>query len=298
MTSALKKRTIYILLTITSVLLVLLFIGKLNSKKNSEVRPITTSMLNPKYADSIASIAIKTPQSQKEITLTKTDSVWTGIAKNDDDLQGVVWPVQLQTVNNLISISTKVAKMYIKSDSNSSWNTLSVTQDKASTIIFTGEDGQILSELYFGVINPITERISMRSAAKQTVYETDDVISVYLTTDVSFWADPYIYPQAVTGMSDNDSKSLLRHGQVVAKPADNAFPCIKSILKEFDNSAAVSLSIYSTQNSTHNSTEFLVIPTFIASPTVTAHEKSAIAAYNYAYIISGWTEKKLVSEEK
>lgn len=283
-----QQKTLIVLSSVAAAL-VLLFICSQCTFKKSAAKNISSALLNEKYKDEVERIIISCPD--EIVTLTNADSFWTGV---NSALPGLVWPANAQTVGNLITASINITKMYIKSDKKSSWHSLSVTDSDSIKLSFIGKDGQTVSQLYFGKTNALTGRIAVRSGAKVTVYEMDDSIATYLTAQTSFWADPYVYPRAVTGMSDSQSQTMLRHGQIVYAPETLTQAPVKVITKEFENSAVSTISIYSLDKDA--ASDYLVIPSFTPSPASTPTERQAISSCNYAYTISAWTEQKLISE--
>jgi len=252
--------------------------------------PLQLSLLNPKYSESVAKIQIQLPQQEHYLELERHDTFWTGsyCQLSGYSASSEIWPADISQVKNLISSASKVCKFYKKADSVSNYNRLSVTKEQAAVLRFYGQDNQILSELYFGIDNTATNRIAVRSSAKPTVYELSDDITVFLKDDTSFWCDPYIYPQWITGMSDEEAKQLLRHGQLFPLPPETEKYSILN--KDFGNGAEVSLHIY------QGSDSFVVVPLCVPSKTVSAVEKRAVESLAYAYSVSAWTMQHVKSE--
>lgn len=301
-----KDRSIVFLRASLLFLMIIFAVGIVVKNNGAKVESIETALVNPKYINDISEIEIRIPKDgNRSVPIDKTiptesvsieyeyvllshkGALWTG---KSSEQKGAEWPVSKPTVENLISNATNIVKMYKKSDNIKNWQSLSVTENTAKTLIFKGKDGNYISQLYFGVENPITNRVSVRSAARQSVYEMEQSIMNFMTTQSSFWCDPYLYPQYVTGLNDSESSSFLRHGQV-AKAIEMSEKPVQTVKKSFGNGAELVLKIFKQQ-----SNDYYVVPTFTSSVTSGAQERKAISSLSYSYTISAWTYEKLLEE--
>lgn len=294
------QKWIHFLIIFIFILLALLCISFTPLFKRNNPIPIQSALLNPKYHNDIAQIIIKSPKNgstsdtmnETELVLTKSDSIWVGSYQGAEvGIEHEKWPASKETVENLITSSETILKMYKISDSVSHWNSFSVSEGQAFELLFVEANGTTISDLFFGLENPLTNRIAVRSGSKQTVYEVDNSFSTFLTTDDSFWCDPYLYPQAVTGLSTSEEQSFLRHGKITTKSSINQNAFIQKKKKDFGNGAEVVLSIFQSGD------EFCVVPVFTASPACTNSEKECIFSLSYVYTISSWTYQKLLEEK-
>lgn len=279
-----SKRTTLVLTGVVCFLLLTYVLSMRYTSQRSQVKTVTSALLNPKYKDTVTQIEITDGPS---LTLKKVGSLWIG----QTDSAGT-WPVQKSTIENLITNATNIIKMYTKADNVRSWGTLHVTPESARKLVFMDTDGQIVSELYFGLENALTNRIAVRSGTRQTVYEVEQTIETYLTTDRSFWCDPYLYPQYVTGASDAAVQSVLRRGPLVDVAPQQTAPA-QILNQDFENGARVMLRLYPQPGGE----QYLVSPRFISSPAASATEKAAIESFSYCYSMSSWTYQKLSKHE-
>ncbi|MFA6937498.1 MAG: hypothetical protein WCQ67_04640 [Treponema sp.] len=301
-----KDKSIVFLQALLFVLVIIFAVCIIVKKNGSKVESIETALVNPKYINNISEIEIRIPKDgnrsvpidktvttksvsieYENILLSNHGTLWTGKSSEQD---GAEWPVSKTTVENLIGSSTNIIKMYKKSDNIKNWQSLSVTESTAKTLIFKGKDGSYISQLYFGVENPITNRVSVRSAARQSVYEMDQSIMNFMTTQSSFWCDPYLYPQYVTGLNNSEISSFLRHGQISAVKEITEKP-VQLVKKSFGNGAEVLLKIYK-----QTTNDYYVVPTFSSSVASGYQERNAISSLSYSYTISAWTYEKLIEE--
>lgn len=274
--------------------------------KKNKVKAIESALVNPKYAATIQEIKIKIPTSEETLILHKSGTIWTGtnVASTDraitKDISAPqsnmkeIWPASTQTATNIIQSATKVVSMYIKSDNNKSWNSLGVDENNARTVTFYTSSGEIVSELYFGMENNNTNRVYVRSGKNLTVYEIDNEITTFLTTETSFWCDPYLYPLSLIGASEKETQTALRHGKLIELDTSKG-EYATTINKDFGNGAEIKLSIYK-GNAVADETDYYVFPSFIPSPAFTEEEKAAVASLSYAYSISSWTYEKLIKQ--
>lgn len=282
------------------VILILIFVTAVFVKSGKEKNAyIKTVLLNPKYENSISQITIDVPGSEK-LFLKKTGNIWYGEQySGTDESEKILWPADKNTVENLIKNSIKIKKLYKKTDLIKNHKKLNLTEESARKINFYSNDGQLLSEIYFGKENSLTSRIALRSSAKKDVYETEDDYSFYLNTQSYLYADPYIFPLAVTSFSKQEESSLLRHGIINGFTKDNErikneIP-VNTLRKDFADGSTVTLKIYSLKENKQN--QYTVVPYFKPSPAAGIEEMNIINKFNYTYSISSWTYEKIILQQ-
>lgn len=271
---------------ILALILVLSFLP-LNGRNRAET--MESALLNPARADDISRIVISR-KGQGSVTIFREPNVrfWTGSDSRSDDR--LLWPADYQTVENLVSVLTSTATFYVKARKLSAWDNLGVDEKNAVCVQAYDSDGAVLAWLYFGFDDPLTQRLAFRTWSAQTVYETDLRIKSFLSTDESFWADPFIFPQCVTEYSRAREEGILRRGRLAAISPREGLEPGRIVRTDFENGAGASLKIYSKDD------EFVVIPSFSAGPAFPAEEKDALEKLNYRYTISAWTLERLLGE--
>ncbi len=283
------QQGIFIFYLFDIILLLIFILAFLPFSKKNIPQTQESALLNPNYIDQIASITIITPSQDEEnqsVILTKYDSFWLGTDSTSQ--KKYYWPCDSSIIDNLIKETSKIRTMYLVGKGVSSWKSLGVEEKEAKCIEFRNEVGGLISSLYFGLEDSLTQRISVRSGANQAVYQIANEIHLYLTASSSFWSDPYIYPQCVTEYSRTESEQFLRHGLLQnISPASHIKP-IKNITKNFDNKSKVLLSIYSKDD------VYIVIPSFEPPPSYSEREKLGIESINYRYSISKWTYERFL----
>ena len=282
------------------VLVLSLLVLKSGTKKSEGTE---TAIVNPKYKDSIAFVRLSFPLdddtlTQRRIVLSRSKSgenAWFGFMESPgaDGSSSVrllgSWPCDLQTVDNLLFVSTNVMKMYKKAVIKSSWPSLSLDAEHAVVVSYLDVSGGELSTVYFGSEDPLTQRIYLRGSGSPTVYSADGALATYLNPSPSFWADPYLYPRAFTGDSAAAASSLLRRGSLASPdvfadiPEDN----VTVLHKDFGNGGRIYFSAAPFDDS------YIVSPKFVPGP---AQDGSLGSLFDYAYMVSSWTMEKLRKE--
>ena len=252
--SSKKALLIFYGFDIILVLVILLLFLPL-SRKNI---PETSKMRFISNAKEISSVEIYNAKERKKIIISQKDNIWLGT--DDDSNMTLNWPGDIQTIKNFLAEAEKENTLYKKAEK--------------------------VSEFFFGIEDPISERISFRTSKEQTVWEAKTFVSNFLFKDASFWADPYIEPLCVT--DENETSAKLRRGQFIyLSPSENIKP-EKVVLKIFSNTNKAVYSIYKKDDS------YIVIPSF------SSLEKNAdaIKSINYRYSISQWTYEKFLEASK
>lgn len=287
------KQGVLIFYAFDAVLLLILLLTFLPFNKRKSVASMETALLNPNNVSKVAQIKISVQNgSQNSIRLFKKGRVWLGIDENSGLEKPYVWPADGLNILSLIEESAKIQKVFLASSKVSSWNEFCVDKDSASEVTFLDKDGAILSSLFFGKENKLSGRIYFRTWESSEVYECSSAISSFLggAAGLSFWSDPFIYPQCLTEYSRQKSESLLRHGRLEnIAPADHLKPDFV-YTKDFENGSVAKFSIYKKDDS------FIVIPLFIPGPAFAEEDKAAIASIDYRYSISPATLENLQKE--
>lgn len=247
------------------------------SRKNI---PETSRMKFICNADEISSVEIFNARDKKKIIISKNDNVWIGT--DDDSNMELNWPCDIQTIENFLSEAEKENFLYKKAEKVSSWASLGVDEKNSCRVSFFKNGSEKVSEFFFGIEDPVTERISFRTSKEQTVWETKTSVSNFLFKDASFWADPYIEPLCIA--DEGKTTARLRRGQLVyLSPTENIKPQ-KVISRIFSSTRKAVYSIYKKDDA------YIVIPSFSSLE----KDENAIKSINYRYSISQWTYEKFL----
>ena len=100
-------------------------------------------------------------------------------------------------VKNLLDNAIKLRKMYTISDSKKQWASL----DSASFVVQYRNNNTMYTKIDFFNTNSLTNRIVFTVEAQRNVYETEDTLSQFLTTDIKYWAKPELIQTISTPIS-------------------------------------------------------------------------------------------------
>ena len=170
--------------------------------KKSAPKPFQSAFLNPSHKDEVTEIVLTFQQKENErnsygetleeqfISLKKMD-VGSGAGKTlwiaDDGLTTVRADEKL--IENLLINLTKIRKMYTISDSKGNQGPYIC----AATI---RNDDKMYAKIDFFATNSLTNRIMLGVENKKSLYETDDTVSQFFQTNVSFWSNPGLVQMA------------------------------------------------------------------------------------------------------
>lgn len=287
------KKGMLIFLGFDLALLLILFVALLPFIRQKQAPDTQDSaLLNPKYTSQVHSITLSMQDNsvdlfhRHKITLLNCEGTWVGSDSTNDSL---IWPADNQSVQNLIALASTVTTMYKRSDRVTSWKDFDLEESDAFCLTFYGEADSVLSQLYFGREDTLTQRIALRTSSRGTVWDIPSDIMTYLTLNQSFWADPYIYPRLVTGLSDAESSSLLRRGLIQnALCQGNADTTLS---KDFGDGSGLRLSLFKQDDGS-----YLVNAVCVPGLADSEFRARTVRAVNYSYAISAWTYEHLMEE--
>lgn len=256
---------------------------QISNKESSEKK--TTALLNPKYRDSVYFIEIENPLYDEKIYLEKNNFFWMGTNKEKE----FFFPANTESVNNLISQSCSLVDMYKKTNKKKNWEHYNLSEEEANLLKFYDKNHNLLSTIYFGSKDSMTNRIAVRFNENDFVWEINSSIDMFLKTKEHFWASPYIYPTFLYNDFETDNKyDSLRRGQIsfeTVPKKDNSFV----IEKLFENGNKVKLNIYK------KDLEYFVVPEFIVSPGSSNEKNKFFNKINYRYKISETTLNRIMN---
>lgn len=299
-----KKQSLLFFYTMDFILLlifILLIIPFSRKTKNSSKK---SALLNPKYKNSVEKIELNFPSESeafsKNFTFYKKGNFWFGempvknsvssefqITQNNDS-DKIYFPLDNQTVNNMLEKFTLIVNMYKKSDSLADFSAFNLLENESICILFYDSNNEILSQIYFGKEDDFTSRIAFRIPNQNEVWETDNSFSVYINSQLSFWTDPFLEPQCITRYSRKEAESSLRHGKILENFLPDDFVSSESLKKDFGNGNEILYEIFKSNS------EIFVKAKFIPGSINSQIEKNALQKVNYIYSISEWTYEKFL----
>lgn len=300
-----KKQTILFFYAMDFILLLIFILVLIPFSKNSKKSSKKSALLNPKYKNLVEKIEINFPLESDDFstnfTFYKKGSFWFGempvkksnissefqIAQNDD-FNKIYFPLDNQTINNLLEKFTLIVNMYKKSDNQKDFSSFNLLENNSRCIIFYDSNDEILSQIYFDKEDDFTSRIAFRIPSENEVWETDNSFSIYLNSESSFWADPFLEPQCITRFSRKDAERGLRHGKILEDFFPDDFVSSENLKKDFGNGNEIIYEIFKDDSQIFIKTKF--IPGIINSQI----EKDALQKVNYIYSVSEWTYEKFL----
>lgn len=288
-----KAQGILVFYLFDLALLALLIISFLPFMSRNGPSAKDTALLNPVHKEKVSFIELSRGgggifSEKRNVSLERAGAIWLG--SSSDGNGEFVWPADMQAVRKLLDLSSSVICSYEKSSSRTDWEEFGITDSEAFFLSFSDSSHRTLSSLYFGDDNPLTGRVYVRSASDVTVYEVDGGIQSYLSVDESFWADPFLYPQCLTGLGRAEAEESLRRGKIEnIRPRDGLEADYTGRLY-FGNGAEILFGIYKKDSA------YIVIPALTPGPAASDVERAAISRINYRYGISGLTLDNLLEE--
>lgn len=274
-------------------LLLLFVLSFLPFMHRRQPRSRELALLNPAVKDSVCAIELSKNDGDsflggRSVSLVKRGSFWLG--SSSDGNNEFIWPADTQLVEKLLSLSSSSVTSYELSASRRDWGDFGVREQEAFSLRFSDASRRTLSSLLFGNEDSLTGRVSVRSVADDTVYAVDDGILPLLSADESFWADPFLYPQCLTGLGRAEADGQLRRGKLENIRPREGLTADYSAKLYFGNGSEIQFSLYRKDSS------YIVIPTLLPGPAASEADRQAVQAINYRYSISGVTLTNLLEE--
>lgn len=266
-----------------------------------------SALLSPTHKDEISRVTIAAPNGDM-LTLSKTGAVWT---VSDGESTA---PASKKTVETLLYNSTRIRKLYKIADS---------AEKIGKRVSFYTLTFGNYAILHVYPTASLSNRIALASESKPIVYETEDDLSAYCTTELSAFADEHLFwgiqtvvsaaarfqsdateeqkaayirkTETDAGFADFAAKLLsLRHGTILPlhkERSTESLPVSAEITLSDASARTVTMTLYKQES--ENSLSYLCTARYTPSPADTAEEQKAMQAFSYATEISGWTFSRL-----
>ncbi len=287
-----EKKALLFFYAFDLILLVLALLALMpkGKSKGSVERSIVSKEMLPLVEKITLSKPDANGRESLEFSREKESSYWTG--SDSFSAFHYRWPADNQAVEHLLSELTDLQLLEVKAKGKKYFKRLGLDESHSFVISLWAGDEKLLTTVSFGYDDLLTQKISLVIDQDENVYEGKASIKTYLKTIESFWSDPFVYPQCLTGYNRLESEKLLRHGELcILEPAENIQPDLV-LKKDFENGSEAKFSLYAYNN------EFVVIPVFKAGPAFSEKDKSLLEGLNYRYLLSEWTVNRLKEETK
>lgn len=202
-----KNKILFCVVFVLAALYAFSFTKTVTSKDSRKT--IKTSLVNPKYKNSINSIELS--DSSGSIKLVNNGKFWTVSKDDEEELYKNCLPVSKERIENLIDNLIKVRNMYKISDRISNSSSFGLTSGTEFHLLYNIDSG--FHELIFGNQDFALSSRYLMTEKNTQVYETDCSLDNFLTTSIQNWAEPYIISRLVfEGISAKDVQLLIASG--------------------------------------------------------------------------------------
>ncbi|MCQ2981561.1 MAG: DUF4340 domain-containing protein [Treponemataceae bacterium] len=190
------------ILGLLCLMLAVTFSMGLHREKSGTTRKLSSSsLLNSRYLPTVSEITIN-QVGYSPVILQK---------RNVAGVEGARWFVRTVTtpgwyladtgtVEQFLSELSKTTTFSEVTDRRQDWESLGITDAMAVTVTVSVSDGNgndtVVSSLNFGTVSAAGTHITVRNDRKPTVYQVRDGFTRFFTDDVSFWADPALFPES------------------------------------------------------------------------------------------------------
>ena len=206
-----RKKCLLIFLVADIVLLLAFIVTCLPFNKKTSSQSTKTALLNVNRIPDIARITLSKADGEGKVQSVVLSKVGSNFWSGRDSFTNTLWPADNQSVANLLNTCSQIVSVRTAASTVDAWTSFGLDEESAFALGFYDAAGGRISEILFGDSDYLTSRIAFRTSTGDKVLQMDVSIASYLTLSTSFWADPFVYPQAVTGYTRLDSESILRH---------------------------------------------------------------------------------------
>lgn len=296
-----KSQINKILLVITFILAFLYLISFITGSTDKDRREkVKTSLVNPKYKDSITRFELSDATGSLE--LVNKGNFWTAGSL----------PASKERIQNLIENLIIIRNLYKISDKIRENSTFGLTNGTEFHLRYYTDTG--FHELVFGNQDfALSSRYLMTEKSSQ-VYETDSSLDAYLTSSLQSWAEPYLISRTASVSTDIQNTSVifsnpdenggkktavisdinklieLRHGGGVSESEYqnliNQPPAIEIFIENGDKSS-IKLEIYPSEN---QDISYIVKAEYFKNQTTSDSNSPYYTSYSK---ISSWTYNKI-----
>ncbi|MCR5217979.1 hypothetical protein [Treponema sp.] len=274
-----KKAIIYFYLfdffLFIAVIAALFIIPKKNSAKTREA-----VILNTKYLPKINAILIEDLESKEKILLKREGAFWYGVQENAGSK--LIFPCNMEELTLILTNLTQLKELTLITESQTFHEYYDISSTKGKNISFM-ENDKILESITFGKENSLKQTIAFRMNNQEKLYECN-FPGETLTTDRSFWCDPYICPLLITGNQEESERSLRRGKLTDINTKKEVSSLITSKKFNLKNGSKVILNFIKDNDT------WIVSPEFLAYK---EEDQKVFSLFNYSYRISQTTYEGL-----
>lgn len=174
-----------------------------SKKEKNAPKAVQSAILNQKYKNEVSEIEIAKNggQGSDKITLKKMGDFWLLTAQDKTNGREFCTIAEVKIVTSFLKNCAKLRSMYTISDRISEYNLFSVDENNGTIVSFLLGDGIMCTKVYFGAVNPLKNRIYLRSESISTVWECENDFQQFLTTDSNYWLAGELLPEITNPVS-------------------------------------------------------------------------------------------------
>ena len=273
-------------------------------RQTNALHSYETALLNPSYRSSVGQIDIA--RGQSHISLRKNSGdLWTA----SDGEHTVLADEKI--IENLITASTKIQRVYEISRSEKHWKSAGLTEENQYSLTFLDRfSPRVYTKIHFGTSTELTRRLYFRTDRAASVYEISDIFTSFLNTSISFWAEgellsvaqnpvsyvfrgPFSVKKITNGRADFPQLSYtlksIRHGLLASKPG---YEPVATLSCEDQSGRFVVLTFYEDHHD-GNEGAYLCATSIIPSYKDNLETQEFLKSLSFTYEMSAFTYEKV-----
>lgn len=193
-----QERILYSGLIILSLLYILSFFKHTDKRKS-----VKTSFLNPKYLEEVYQINLFTLDEDKALSLKKIDNIWfiEDKANNKSAYTG-----DQKRIEKFLNELSKIRTIYHVTDNLTKNNNFGLMDKESFHIKYYTSNSN--TDLIFGNLD-FSDLYRFFMTGKNTkIYQVDNNIELYLTTNPQIWQDPFLISPAIINLKEDSIQGL------------------------------------------------------------------------------------------
>ena len=199
-----EKRTALLLAAVCAVLAVIYALLCITPRRQTQTA-VQSALLNPGHSGAVSHIEVTEPGGARLRLDSYGGGVWLGSSGSESE--AMRFPAA--SISDCIKNFTSIRTLYVLSRTSADAAAYDLDEVQAAAVVFSDSQGTALSAIFFGSLNHTGQRIRLRTKDGETVYETEDDFSAYLSAQARRWADMHLVPQSITGsLSENDVQRI------------------------------------------------------------------------------------------
>ena len=187
-----KQNKLLFKILLASILIFALSLA-FSKKERSVPKSVESAILNPSHKNEVNLIEIESGEGSS-VTLKKQGEFWL-LSKAFENGNEICTLADSKIISSLLENAGKIRNIYKISEKENDYLSLGISENQGTSISFSQNNNRMYIKVHFGYTNSLKNRIYFRSEASKTVYETENDIFQFLTTETSYWSEGQIAPE-------------------------------------------------------------------------------------------------------